>query len=256
MPNAKAICCAILGQPQVGLCRFMSTTAAMTSWAGPFGPGFFGTFDENSRRYFRVVSARVRGQIVGQLDHLVGRDGATAVEAILEGASHRHSGCDRRVGRARTPTHGRTTRLRLIRLNSRPGFSRSGGLGVTIRYMTHESWIAQALARACFGGRTRVWAVRYAVLGAVMWQVCCGAASSPIGRLDISLEDARLSAAVRTALLNDRELGVRRISVESHNAIVTLSGTVLSVHEAERAVMLARSRDGVRDVKSDLRVVR
>jgi BON domain len=129
-------------------------------------------------------------------------------------------------------------------------------MSITICDMASEPSVAQALARACFGGgRTRVWAVRYAVLGAVMWQVCCGAASSPIGRLDISLEDARLSAAVRTALLNDRELGVRRISVESHNAIVTLSGTVLSVHEAERAVMLARSRDGVRDVKSDLRVV-
>ena len=32
----------------------------MTSWLGPFGPGFFGTLDENSRRYFRFVSARWR----------------------------------------------------------------------------------------------------------------------------------------------------------------------------------------------------
>jgi hypothetical protein len=38
----------------------MSTTAAMTSRLGPFGPGFFRTADENSRRYFRVVSARWR----------------------------------------------------------------------------------------------------------------------------------------------------------------------------------------------------
>src|SRR5690348_14808104 len=30
---------------------FMSTTAAMTSWHGPFGPGFTGRFDENSLRY-------------------------------------------------------------------------------------------------------------------------------------------------------------------------------------------------------------
>src|SRR5713101_6026607 len=31
MPNAKVICCAILGQPHVGFRRFMSTSAAMTS---------------------------------------------------------------------------------------------------------------------------------------------------------------------------------------------------------------------------------
>src|SRR5712691_12668947 len=32
----------------------------MTSWLGPLGPGFFGTVDENSRRYFRFFSARWR----------------------------------------------------------------------------------------------------------------------------------------------------------------------------------------------------
>ena len=35
----------------------MSTTAAMTSWLGPLGPGFLRTVDENSKRYFRFVSA-------------------------------------------------------------------------------------------------------------------------------------------------------------------------------------------------------
>lgn len=34
----------------------------------------------------------VRGEIVGQLDYLVGRDGAQAVQALLEGASQRRSG--------------------------------------------------------------------------------------------------------------------------------------------------------------------
>jgi len=44
--------------PQVGLRRFMSMRAAITSRLRPFGPRFFGTVDENSRRYFRAVSAR------------------------------------------------------------------------------------------------------------------------------------------------------------------------------------------------------
>jgi len=34
----------------------------------------------------------VRGEIVGQLDHLVGRDGALAVQNLLEGASQRRAG--------------------------------------------------------------------------------------------------------------------------------------------------------------------
>jgi hypothetical protein len=60
--NAKAICRAIRGQPHVGFRRFMSTTAAMTAWVGPFGPGFVGTLDEKRRRYFRCVSAPMKAQ--------------------------------------------------------------------------------------------------------------------------------------------------------------------------------------------------
>src|SRR5262249_58774007 len=59
-PERQAIWCAIRGHPQVGFRRFLSTTAAMTSWVGPFGPGFFRTWGENRRRYFRFVSARGR----------------------------------------------------------------------------------------------------------------------------------------------------------------------------------------------------
>jgi hypothetical protein len=56
--KAKVICCAIRGQPHVGFRRFISTTAATTSRLGPRGPGFFRAVGENSRRYFRVFSAR------------------------------------------------------------------------------------------------------------------------------------------------------------------------------------------------------
>jgi hypothetical protein len=64
MPKAKVICCAIRGHPQVGFRCFMSTTAAMTSGLGPFGPGLLGVVDENSRRYFRgqrSMEAQERG---------------------------------------------------------------------------------------------------------------------------------------------------------------------------------------------------
>src|SRR2546425_12989813 len=60
MPKARDICCTIRGHPQLGFRCFMSTTAAMTSWLGPFGPGFIDPLDEKSRRYFRWISARCR----------------------------------------------------------------------------------------------------------------------------------------------------------------------------------------------------
>ena len=66
MPNANVICCAMRGHPQVGFRRFMSTTAAITSLVGPFGPGFVCPADENRCRYFLVVSARwKRGSVEG-----------------------------------------------------------------------------------------------------------------------------------------------------------------------------------------------
>ena len=42
--------------PQLAFRCFMSTTAAMTSWLGPLGPGFIRPLDAKSRRY-SVVSA-------------------------------------------------------------------------------------------------------------------------------------------------------------------------------------------------------
>src|ERR1700726_2292018 len=38
-PKAKVICWAIRGQPQLGLRRFILTTASTSSLLGPFGPG-------------------------------------------------------------------------------------------------------------------------------------------------------------------------------------------------------------------------
>src|SRR6516225_754060 len=44
------------GQSQLGLRRFMATTASMRSLSGPFGPGRHGRLAENKMRYFRLLS--------------------------------------------------------------------------------------------------------------------------------------------------------------------------------------------------------
>jgi len=40
----------------------MSTIAAMISCVGPFGPGFVGTVDEKSRRYFPPYQSSMKAQ--------------------------------------------------------------------------------------------------------------------------------------------------------------------------------------------------
>jgi hypothetical protein len=54
-PKASVICWAIRLQPPVRLRRFISTTASINSFAGPFGPGGRTRVGENSSRYFCFV---------------------------------------------------------------------------------------------------------------------------------------------------------------------------------------------------------
>ncbi len=69
-----------------------------------------------------------------------------------------------------------------------------------------------------------------------------------------TLTDATITTRVKTALLNDPDVGVMRIDVNTTAGVVTLSGDVRSKAEADRAVQLARSVQGVKDVKSELKV--
>ncbi len=67
-------------------------------------------------------------------------------------------------------------------------------------------------------------------------------------------DDAGVSTRVRTALLNDPQVAATAINVRSANGVVTLSGSVRSAAEAERAVAVARQTSGVSDVRSELAV--
>jgi hyperosmotically inducible protein len=69
-----------------------------------------------------------------------------------------------------------------------------------------------------------------------------------------TIDDATVTARVKTALLNDPQVGGLKIDVDTTKGVVTMSGIVKSPAEAERAVQLARGVDGVRDVKSTLQV--
>jgi hyperosmotically inducible periplasmic protein len=69
----------------------------------------------------------------------------------------------------------------------------------------------------------------------------------------ISFEDDAITARVKTALLNDPEIGAMKIDVATHDGVVTLSGTVPTKRDEARAIDLARRVEGVRQVASQLR---
>lgn len=102
--------------------------------------------------------------------------------------------------------------------------------------------------------RDGMWQARLALLVLALQTAACATAAAPVGRVGISIDDARVVAAVRTAIVNDPELGLRQIAVESKDGVVTVSGGVGSSGEGDRLVQLARGVTGVRDVKSNLRI--
>jgi hyperosmotically inducible protein len=67
-------------------------------------------------------------------------------------------------------------------------------------------------------------------------------------------DDATISTRVKTALLNDPDLGALRIEVRTEQGVVTLIGAARNEAESQRAVQLARGVPGVKDVRSELKV--
>jgi hypothetical protein len=102
----------------------------------------------------------------------------------------------------------------------------------------------------------RMGCARLIIIVMTLGAACCSAATQPVGRIGISIDDARLAAAVRTAIVNDPDLGLRDIVIEAQSGTVILSGQVSSDEEALRASTLAGTIAGVRNVKSTLRVAR
>lgn len=78
-----------------------------------------------------------------------------------------------------------------------------------------------------------------------------GACGKSVGE---TIDDAGITAQVKTALLNDPDVGGMRIDVDTSKGLVTLSGVVRTKDEESKAVAIARKVDGVRDVRSTLQV--
>jgi hypothetical protein len=77
----------------------------------------------------------------------------------------------------------------------------------------------------------------------------CGVAINPD-----TVADAQTAVRVKTALVNDPDLGEHAIEVAVVGGIVTLSGRVATPQQADQALRLSRAVAGVSDVRSELQV--
>ena len=70
-----------------------------------------------------------------------------------------------------------------------------------------------------------------------------------------TIDDTTITTRIKTAMLNDPAVGGLRIDVDTFKGAVTLSGRVKNQAEKDQAIALARSIDGVTEVKDALQVI-
>ncbi len=69
------------------------------------------------------------------------------------------------------------------------------------------------------------------------------------------VDDAAVTTAVKTKIFEEKGLSSLKISVETQNGVVVLSGTVNSAEHAQLAVAVAKQPHGVKQVVNNLQVV-
>lgn len=71
-----------------------------------------------------------------------------------------------------------------------------------------------------------------------------------------NIDDAAITASVKSQLVADKAANLTRIDVDTNNGVVYLNGTVESSEQRARAEQLARRVDGVKKVVNNLQVAR
>jgi len=69
-----------------------------------------------------------------------------------------------------------------------------------------------------------------------------------------NVDDATISASVKTRLIAEKASNLTRIDVETTNGVVSLNGVVQSSQQKAHAEDLARHVDGVRGVNNNLQI--
>ena len=76
---------------------------------------------------------------------------------------------------------------------------------------------------------------------------------SSMNKVGNFMDDSSITAKVKAALVDDKNIKSAGISVKTDNKVVTLSGVVESQAQAEHAVSIAKAVEGVKSVNNDLK---
>jgi hyperosmotically inducible periplasmic protein len=71
---------------------------------------------------------------------------------------------------------------------------------------------------------------------------------------DRNVDDAAITASVKSTLVADKAVNLTRIDVDTNNGVVSLNGVVDSAQQKDRAEQLTRRVDGVRGINNNLQV--
>ena len=92
-------------------------------------------------------------------------------------------------------------------------------------------------------------------LVAVLFVVSLAGCQSMTGKsAGATVDDATLTARVKTKLVSEKAANLTRINVDTNNGIVYLNGSVPDVQQKAKAEELARSTDGVKKVINNLQI--
>ena len=94
-----------------------------------------------------------------------------------------------------------------------------------------------------------------AFLFSLIFVAVAGCASTPKSEgTGEYVDDALITAKVKTELVQDPDVKATEVNVETFKGVVQLSGFVGSQAAANKAVQIARSVKGVKSVKNDMRL--
>jgi len=95
------------------------------------------------------------------------------------------------------------------------------------------------------------------LIAALMMTTVVGCASTSTEKHETAgqyIDDAAVTTGVKAAIVKEPSLKVAEINVETYRGVVQLSGFVSSAENIATATSVARSVNGVKSVKNDLRL--
>jgi hyperosmotically inducible protein len=90
--------------------------------------------------------------------------------------------------------------------------------------------------------------------GKALIQQGAASAGKAAGRVEDAVSEGTLTMKIKSKMALDDSVKARTINVDTSGSVVTLTGTVETAAERERAVRLARETDGVTNVVDKLEV--